>query len=488
MNDIESYSLKIGKRTFISTAVMLFCVMVMAFILTQTVPIGEYQRDIIDGREIVVAGSYVQTDGERLPVWRLFTAPFEVFAGPDAATAIMIILSIMLIGGVFLILDKCGLLQYSMRLVIKRFEKRKYVLLAAVTLFCMLLGAGMGVFEETVILARIAVALAISLGWDALVGAGMSLLAVGLGFTAGLFNPFTIGVAQRLAGLPMFSGLWLRVLVFIAVYGLLLSFLLLYARRIEKNPEKSLLHGIKAKKMFDYSEDTTSSDAAEDKEQETKKYRKALAFFVISLLVIAVYVTGGIFLPALTDFIMPVIALVVTIGGIGAGLLSGHQRVFRDFGKGIISFLPSVVLLMLALSVKHIFVFGGIMDTLLQYAYNVVTQSSPLVSLYIIFLFVLCLEFFIGGASAKAFLIIPLLAPLAELVGLSRQSIVLAFSFGDGFANVIYPTNAVLLIVLGILGVPYITWFKWTWKLQAALILLSIGFLALAYSVGYGPF
>jgi len=488
MNDIESYSLKIGKRTFISTAVMLFCVMVMAFILTQTVPIGEYQRDIIDGREIVVAGSYVQTDGERLPVWRLFTAPFEVFAGPDAATAIMIILSIMLIGGVFLILDKCGLLQYSMRLVIKRFEKRKYVLLAAVTLFCMLLGAGMGVFEETVILAPIAVALAISLGWDALVGAGMSLLAVGFGFTAGLFNPFTIGVAQRLAGLPLFSGLWLRVLVFIAVYGLLISFLLLYARRIEKSPEKSLLYGIKTKKMFDYSEDDSSSDTAEDKEQETKKYRKALAFFVSSLLVIALYVTGGIFLPALTDFIMPVIALVVTIGGIGAGLLSGHQRVFRDFGKGIISFLPSVVLLMLALSVKHIFVSGGIMDTLLQYAYNVVTQSSPLVSLYIIFLFVLCLEFFIGGASAKAFLIIPLLAPLAELVGLSRQSIVLAFSFGDGFANVIYPTNAVLLIVLGILGVPYMTWFKWTWKLQVAQILLSIGFLALAYSVGYGPF
>ena len=485
MNDVESFGLKIGKRTFISTAVMLFCVMVVAFILTQTVPIGDYQREFVDGREVIVAGSYVQTDGERLPIWRLFTAPFEVFAGPDAATAIMIILSIMLIGGVFLILDKCGLLKYAMQLVIRRFEKRKYVLLAAVTLFCMLLGAGMGVFEETVILAPIAVALAISLGWDALVGAGMSLLAVGFGFTAGLSNPFTIGVAQRLAGLPIFSGIWLRSLVFIAVYALLVTFLILYAKRIEKNPEKSLLYSLKLSSKFNFSNNSSSEPCSEG---DTRKFNRALIFFLNCLLTIAVYVTGGVFLPALTDFVMPVIAFIVTIGGIGAGLLTGHSRVFKDFGKGILSFLPSVLLLMLALSVKHIFVSGGIMDTLLQYAYNFVTQASPLISLYIIFLFVLCLEFFIGGASAKAFLIIPLLAPLAELIGLSRQSIVLSFSFGDGFANVIYPTNAVLLIVLGIIGVPYITWFKWTWKLQAALIVLSIAFLTFAHVIGYGPF
>jgi len=499
MEDIESYSLKIGKRTFISTALMLLCVMVFAFILTQIIPAGEYQRVITDGREVVVAGSYVQTDNIRMPFWRLFTAPFEVFTGPDAATAVMIILSIMLIGGVFLILDKCGLLQYSMRLVIRRFEKRKYLLLAAVTLFCMLLGAGMGVFEETVILAPIAVALAISLGWDALVGAGMSLLAIGFGFTAGVFNPFTIGVAQRLAGLPMFSGLWLRLIVFAVLYILLLTFLILYARRIEKDPTRSLLYGMKASKVFNYEEDskswedTSSAEAemptVEDyKQLEAGKYRKALRFFGLSLLVIALYVTAGVFLPVLTDFIMPVIALVITAGGIGAGFLSGHTRVLRDFGKGLVSFLPSVILLMMALSVKHIFVSGGIMDTLLQYAYNIVIESGPLSSLLIVFVFVLCLEFFIGGASAKAFLIIPLLAPLAELVGLTRQNIVLAFSFGDGFANVIYPTNAILLIVLGIIGVPYLTWFKWTWKLQVLLIFISVGFLVFAHSIGYGPF
>ena len=515
MDDIESYGLKIGRRTFISTAAMLFGVMLFAFVLTQVVPTGVFERGETDGREIVIAGSYVQTDDAALPFWRVLTAPFEVFAGPDAMIAIMVILSIMLIGGVFLILDKCGLIQYSMQLVIRRFEKRKYVLLAAVSLFCMLLGAGMGIFEETVILAPIAVALAVSLGWDALVGAGMSLVAVGFGFAVGIFNPFTTGVAQRLAGLPLFSGLWLRVIMFIVIYCILFVFLFLYARRIEKNPEKSLLYGIEGSStrfspsslpdasgritpQTDHppSQNDTSSVESNcsqsynepESTPNTRRYTKALTFFGLCLLVIIVYITSGVFIPALTDFSMPVIALVITIGGIGAGFLSGHTSVFRDFGKGIITFLPSVILLMLAMSVKHIFVSGGIMDTLLQYAYNFVVDSTPLNSLLIVFLFVLCLEFFIGGATAKAFLIIPLLAPLAEMIGLTRQSIVLAFTLGDGFANVLYPTNAVLLIVLGIIGVPYLKWLKWTWKLQVFLVLASIGFLSLAYSVGYGPF
>ena len=486
MNDIESFGLKIGKKTFISTAAVLLAVMVFALVLTQVVPMGVYERTTVDDREVIVAGSYKQTTGNRLPVWRIVTAPFEVFASKDAMTAIMIILSIMLIGGVFLILDKSGLLQYAMRLVIRRFEKKKYTLLAAVTLFGMILGSCLGLFEETVILAPITVALAISLGWDALVGIGMSVLAVGFGFSATLFNPFTTGVAQKLAGLPLFSGLWLRAIVFVVVYGLLFAFLFLYAKRIEKNPEKSLLHGVKTSTARPGAE--AERPPQETAHESKRNFGRGLKFFCLCLIVIAVYVVAGAFLPALSAYSMPMIALVITIGGFGAGLLSGYNRVFRDFGKGIISFLPSVALLMLAMSVKQIVESGGIMDTLLQYAYNVVINSGTLSSLLIIFLFVLCLEFFISGASSKAFLVIPLLAPLAELVGLTRQSIVMAFCFGDGFANVVYPTNAVLLIVLGLIGVPYTKWFKWTWKLQAAVLLICIGFLVLAYTVGYGPF
>jgi uncharacterized ion transporter superfamily protein YfcC len=183
--------------------------------------------------------------------------------------------------------------------------------------------------------------------------------------------------------------------MFVVIYGILVAFLLLYARRIEKNPEKSLLYGLKSSSArFSPDEATTGADAVnEDTKIHSRKCKRGLIFFGACLLFIAIYVTAGAFVPELTDFSMPVIAL-----------------------------------------------------------------------------------------------LIPLLAPLAEMVGLTRQSIVLAFTLGDGFANVLYPTNAVLLIVLGIIGVPYLTWLKWTWKLQALFIIISIGFLTLAHSVAYGPF
>ncbi|MCL2253253.1 MAG: hypothetical protein FWC09_02320 [Lachnospiraceae bacterium] len=480
MNGKESQGLKIGKKTFINTAAILLGVMLLAMILTQVVPMGAFERSVVDGREVIITGSYHETDGGRLEWWRFFTAPFEVFLSPDVVTAVMIIISIMMIGGVFLILDKCGLLQYSMNLVIKRFGDKKYKLLAAVTLFGMALGSGMGMFEETVLLVPITVALAVSLKWDALVGIGMSVLAVGFGFAASLFNPFTVGVAQNLAGLPVFSGLWLRILVFIASFILLYYFLSAYAKKIEKNPEKSLVYGKSITSV-------TIKEEMVSKEQALKN-RRGLIFFVSCLAAFVLYIVLGLFVSGLNDYSMPVIAFLITLGGIGAGLLSGHKRVFRDFGKGLVSFLPSGILLMLAMSVKQIIVSGNIMDSLLYYVYNAAAGSHALLSLMIIFLFILAFDFFIGGASAKAFLVIPLLAPLAELIGVTRQSIVLAFTFGDGFSNMVYPTNAVLLIALGVVGVPYTTWFRWTWKLNAALLVMCAGFLTLAHFVNYGPF
>ena len=482
MNDIQSFGLKIGKKTFISTVVVLLSVMVLSFILTQVVPMGSYDRIMEDGREIIVPDSYTQTEGGRLPVWRLFSAPIEVFMGSDAITGIMIIIFIMLIGGVFLILDKCGLLRYALGVVINRFAKNKYALLAIITLFCMALGSGMGLFEETIILAPITVALAVTLGWDALVGVGMSVLAVGFGFAASTFNPFTTGVTQQLSGLPLFSGLWLRALVFAAVYALLLMFLVNYAKRVDENPDASL-HRANNRKNTDLTE-----EAEEIAPAVRKKRKKATIFFGASLLLVIAYVAVGVFVPGLSSYTMPVMALLITIGGIGAGLVSGKPGVLKDFCKGLVTFLPAVVLIMLAMSTKQIIVSGGVMDTLLLYAYNAVVHANPLTSLIVIYLFVLLFNFFIPGAAAKAFLVIPLLAPLAELIGLTRQSIVLAFTFGDGFSNMVFPTNPVLLITLGIVGVPYTTWFRWTWKLQAVLIAICVGFLALAYTTGYGPF
>lgn len=478
MEQQKKSGLNIGKKTFFSTLIILAVIMVFAMALTQFVPQGSFDRAVVDGRSEIVPGTFKYVQADALPLWRFFTAPFEIFASEDATTAIMIIAFIMLIGGVFLILEKSGILRYAMQSLIARFGSRKYVLLCVLTLFSMFLGSVMGLFEETVVLAPILVALSVALGWDALVGIGMSALAVGMGFSAGTTNPFTVGIAQQLAELPLFSGIFVRICIFAAVYAILIFFLLRYAKKIEKNPEKSLLYG--------YGIQTID---IKNTEGFPPKVKQASVFFLCAVGAIILYIAAGFFIETLSSFTMPAMALLFTVGGLGAGLISGYSKhTFKDFLSGMLSLLPSALLIMLALSVKQIIVSGGIMDTLLQYTYQAMSSASPGVTILLLFLFVLLFDFFIGGASAKAFLVIPLVVPLADLVGFTRQNAVLAFCLGDGFSNMIFPTNAVLLITLGLIGVPYIKWFKWTWKVQLAMIALSVITLLLTSSMGYGPF
>jgi uncharacterized ion transporter superfamily protein YfcC len=476
--------LKISKKMFISTAAMLLAVMIVAGILTLVVPQGQFNRTTVDGRVTVVPGTYHEIQGQRLPVWRWVTAPFEVFGGSDASVAILIILFIMLIGGTFLILEKSGVLKYLLNRLIDKYGAKKYLLLASMVLVCMLLGSTVGLFEETITLVPITVVLALSLGWDSLVGIGMSILSVGFGFAAGTLNPFTIGITQKLAELPAFSGLLFRVLIFAVVYGVLVFFLLRYAHRIDKNPSLSPVYDV------DQSMRNRFSGGEAISEESKPGVRKATMFFGLCLLLVFVYIFAGFFLSSLSDYSMPVMALLFAVGGIGAGLYAGGRAgsVFKDFGKGMLSLLPGAVLILLAMSAKQIMLSGGIMDTLLQWAYNAIGKAGPYGAVLLLYAFVLLLELFISGSAAKAFLIMPLAVPLADLIGLTRQTTVQAFSLADGFANMIYPTNAVLLITLGLIGIPYLKWLKWTWKLQLLLVVMSALFLLAAVALHYGPF
>jgi uncharacterized ion transporter superfamily protein YfcC len=478
----EQQGLKISKKMFLSTAAMLLAVMALAGVLTLIVPQGSFQRSA-DGS--VIPGTYQVVQAERLQVWRWLTAPVEVFTNSDAGTvttAVMIIVFIMLIGGTFLILEKSGVLKYLIDRLIVRYGPKKYLLLAVMVFVCMLLGSTMGLFEETVTLVPITVALAISLGWDSLTGIGMSILSVGFGFAAGTLNPFTIGVTQKLAGLPLFSGLLFRAVLFAAVYAVLVFFLLRYARRIEKNPEKSPVYDIDRKMR----ERFAGGDA---EYRYNAGVKKATVFFGVCLLAVFAYVFVGFFVTSLSEYSMPVMALLFAAGGIGAGMLAGSRSgaVFRDFGKGMLGLLPGAVLIILAMSARQIMMEGGIMDSLLQAAYGAIHGMGPYGAAILMYVFVLVLEFVISGSAAKAFLVMPLAAPLADLIGLTRQTAVQAFSLADGFANMIYPTNAVLLIVLGLIGIPYFRWLKWTWKLQAVLVAVSAACLAIAVALRYGP-
>lgn len=481
----EHAELRIGKKAFLQSALILLSLMILAGLLGRFVQSGSFETMVVDGRNVIVPGSFQHTGAPVYPVWRWFTAPLEVLWGPDALVIIIIVLFILLVGGSFALLNNVGVLKALVARIILKMGGNKYRLMAVVVLCFMLFGALLGIFEEVVPLVPVMIALAYLLGWDALTGLGMSLLATAFGFSAAIANPFTIGVAQRLSGLPVFSGLPYRLLIFLVVYLLLSTFLIRYAKKIEKDPARSLV----------YEEDRAERQKYRLTEEDINvpvdpRIKNAVLWFAVSLALMVLLIISSSFIAGLSDIILPLVGLLFLLGGLGAGLLGGMsiKKTLSTFGKGVGGIAPGVLLILMAVSVKHIIAQAGIMDTILDYAARSIGGASPYGASLLVYLLVLCLNFFIGSASAKAFLVMPIIAPLADLVGVTRQAAVLAFAFGDGFSNVLYPTNPVLLIALGLTVVSYPKWFKWVIGLQLTVLALTAVFLLLAVAFNYGPF
>ena len=478
----RSAGLRISKKAFLTSFFVLLALMVGAGILTAVVPSGQYARVEGEYGLQVVPGTYAAGEKAAYPFWRWLTAPFEVLASPDGLQAIVIILFIMIVGGAFAILDKAEVLKEAVAMIARRFASRRYLLLALVTLFFMGIGSLLGIFEETIPLVPVAVALAASLGWDIYVGLGMSILATGFGFSAAIANPFSIGTAQRLSGVALFSGAGFRIIVFVCIFALYYLWLSTKARRSEKSGRyRQALADV----VSSASADTYSSTAP--RADGKLKPGKGAVFFGISLLALIVVILVVSLTRTLADYSMPIIALIFLIAGFGSGLVAGlsFKTCFKAFGSGVVGILPGVVLILMAMAVKHIIVSGGIMDTILFAAAGIIGESSGYGAAALIYLFTLGMNFFIGSATAKAFLLMPILAPLADLAGISRQLAVQAFAFGDGFSNMIYPTNAVLLIALGVAGLSWPDWFRKTWFLQVLTLILTMGLLMIAVLIGY---
>lgn len=459
--------------------------MVLAGLLGRFIPSGSFETVLVDGRDVIIPGSFQYTEVSPYPVWRWFTAPLEVLWGPDALVIIVIVLFILLVGGSFAVLNHVGVLKALIARIILKMGGNKYRLLAVVVLCFMLFGALLGIFEEIVPLVPVMIALAYLLGWDALTGLGMSLLATAFGFSAAIANPFTIGVAQRLSGLPVFSGFLFRLLIFMVVYMLLCAFLTRYAKKIEKDPRRSPVYAEDQKERLKYR--LTAEDLAA---QAEPRLQRAVLWFAASLALMVLLIISTSFLAALSDATLPLVGLLFLAGGLGAGILGGMniKKTLSAFSKGVGGIAPGIILILMAVSVKHIIAQAGIMDTILDYAARSIGGASPYGASLLVYLLVLCLNFFIGSASAKAFLVMPIIAPLADLVGVTRQTAVLAFAFGDGFSNVLYPTNPVLLIALGLTVVSYPKWFKWVIGLQLVVLALTAACLLLAVAFQYGPF
>ena len=467
MDNSKQKGLGIGVKSFITAIVVIFILMVATYVITLVVPSGVYPRIEDANGNIVIdtEGGFSHVE-EGIPFWKWLLSPLLVLGASGSGALIAVIAFLLVIGGVFNSLDRCGLIKYMLDKLSNAFGHMRYRLMALIMLFFMALGAMIGSFEECVPLVPIVVALAVRLGWDRLTGIGMSLLAVGCGFASGICNPFTVGVAQQLAGLPMFSGAWMRILSFVLIYGLLFGFVFLYAKRIEKP--------------------VNNEERAEVFTPNERMDRGLWCFVSILSVGIAVILCSG-FITALQDYTMIIVAVMFLLAGIVSTLVCGMDG--RQLGKtslqGVVGILPAVVMILMASSIKYTLEEAKVMDTLLHEVVGL-AQTMPRWSIILfIYLVVLVANFFIPSGSAKAFMLIPLIVPIAHIFGISAQLCIVAFAFGDGFSNVFYPTNPALLISLGLADTGYVDWFKWSWRFQLLNLLLTSGILLFGLAVGY---
>ncbi len=458
----------ISVRSFLTALLMLFGLMVLTWALTFVIPGGEYQRILVDGTQQVLPDSFAYTAG-RLPFWKWLLSPFLCLGAEGGGTMLAIIIFLLVIGGVFHCMDKSGLMHYMLLAISHKYESKKYRMLCLITLFFMCMGSFVGSFEESVPLVPIAVGLAVSMGWDAMVGLGMSLLAIGCGFATGICNPFTVGVAQQLSGLVMFSGAPLRMLSFALVYGCLIGFLLRYAKRIEGHPERSVLYQKGTSGVGDYA-DGKKEAFVPDRDKSKGLWRFGT---IMGVGILLVFISG--FIPFLQGIIMPLIAVLFLSAGLCAvrACRMEWSTIGRYFKDGAVSLLPAILLILMAGSIRYTLVEAKILDTILYGVSGFIETMPKGAAVLLLYAFVLLMNFFIASGSAKAFLMMPLIVPIADFCGISRQLGVLAFAFGDGFSNVFYFTNPVLLISLGLVGVSYTTWARWSAKIQAAILVLT---------------
>lgn len=440
--------INISKKSFFSVLIILASLMVVAFILTYIIPQGLYLRDADNN---IISGTFQFLNEGNLAWYKLFTAPVEIFGSSDGITVIMICIFLLVLGGFFQVMDKTDGIKAIIKKLIIKFKNQKYKLIRIIALIFMMFGAFFGVFEESVALLPIMILLSLSLGFDTLLALGMTLLAAGFGFATAITNPFSVGVASEIAGINILAGGLYRLGIFGIMYLLVSSFLVLYAKKIEADPTKSLTYESDLEKSRDF--EINSELKIENENKIVKIYT------VVFLVLISVIISSSL-LQLVFDISIPTIPLMAVtflFGGFISGMLvtNNFKFISSTFFKGMLSVLPAVLLIILATSVKHIISEGQIMDTILHSLETFFSDKPALIGVVGIYFIVLFIQFFIGSASAKAFLIMPILIPLVTLLGITKELAILAFIFGDGYTNVIFPTNGVLLIGLSIANVGY---------------------------------
>jgi uncharacterized ion transporter superfamily protein YfcC len=448
------------------TLILIYVMVVLTVIATWVIPGGEYKRVEKDGRTIPVAGSYQRTESRPQGLGALFVSPARGFV--DAAAIIVIV---FICGGAFSVIQKTGAISTVIHNLSLKFGQSRTlrVLFIPVTMILFSLGGAVwGMCEETMPFILIFVPLALSLGYDTVVGVALPFLGAASGFAGAFFNPFTVGIAQGIAGLPLYSGLGYRLIVWAGGTAIVIAVVMRYAARILKDPKLSPT----------YDEDL-------EKRARLKVGGPVIARLPLTAAhkrVMAVFLAGFAFMIfgilKYKWFILEIGGVFLAMGifaGI-AGRLKGDE-LGKAFVEGAKDMVNAALIIGTARAILIVAMDGRILDTILAGMAGAISRFHPLVSSELMFVSQCVINFFVHSGTAQAALTIPIMAPLGDLVGITRQTSVFAFQLAE-YINPVLPTSGVTMGVLGLAGLKWEKWARWLvpllalWVLFAALTLI----------------
>lgn len=450
------------------TFVILVAIIIIAAIATYLIPAGEFTRfkDAATGKTLVEAGSYHRIASNPL---NPLLIPSAIYTGivKSAST----ITFMLIIGGAFEVITSTGALTALCKKLSKTFSKHKYAVIPVFLTLFSIFGFTMGMSSEVMIFVPIGITLALFLGLDKVTGTAMIALGAAVGFTAGILNPFNVGVAQDIAELPLFSGMAYRIVILVILIAATSAYIIIYAKKVAANPEKSVIYGIQEDTEYTF-EDVSDSIS-----------KSQIAVLVIMAAGFGILIYG---LSKKGWYFEEMSGLFIFMG-IACGLVSGYgpSRIAKEFGNGAKGIVVGCLIIGIARTVEVILSDAKILDTIVYGIVNIVNVMPGSIKAVGMFICQSLINCVIVSGTGQAAVTMPLMVPVSDLVGISRQTAVLAFQLGDGFSNSVLPMSSSLMGYLAVSKIPYSKWLKFMMPLFLIWTALGCLFMLGALIIGY---